>query len=228
MGQDGRPEATAPEFSGGPSGLCQGQACSLIVEADHRIANHLALLATHLRLQAREFARQTEPMTREAASLLFAHLDGQISAVARLHRRLSGAEARACVDLASELHAICAPFQAGLSGGVVIVEDLDDDCTVTSRQLLPLAQIITEVITNALKHAFPNGRGMLLVRQRRRDGGSAQIEIQDHGRGFPPAFDPLTGGGLGFRVVRALAAQLRADIAFESSSAGVRFRIALP
>lgn len=225
---DGRPEATGPEFAGGPFGPCQGQACSLIAEADHRIANHLAFLAAQVQLQVLELARQTEPMTREAASLLLAGLDGQISAVARLHRRLSGGRAQARVDLATELHAICAPFQAGLSGGVVIVEDLADDCAVTSDQLLPLAQIVTEVITNALKHAFPDGRGMLLVRQRGREDGSARVEILDQGTGFPLEFDPLTDGGVGFRVVRALAAQLRADVAFESSGTGVRFRIDFP
>jgi two-component sensor histidine kinase len=50
-----------------------------------------------------------------------------------------------------------------------------------------------------------------------------ELEIVDDGKGLPQDFDPLTGAGLGFRLVRALTAQLGIRSGFESSIAGTRF-----
>ncbi len=58
--------------------------------------------------------------------------------------------------------------------------------------------------------------------------GAAAIEIIDNGPGFPSAFNPQPDGGLGFRVVRALAVQLGATAPFSSSAEGVRFTLTLP
>ena len=92
-----------------------------------------------------------------------------------------------------------------------------------------MTQIVTEVITNALKHAAGDGRGGLLVaRLRKGEPGCAVIEIIDHGPGLPTTFNPATDGGLGFRIVRALAAQLHATASFASSGEGVRFKLSLP
>ena len=221
-----------PTFSGAElngSGLCRVQDCSLIAEADHRIANHLALLAGHVRLKAAELAKRPEASGCDAIQLLLLGVQAEISAVARLHRKLSGRNAQAPSDLAHELHEVCAPFRSGLSGDVVVVEDFEPGCAVTADQVLPVTQIITEVITNALKHACGNGRAGLLVARLRKGGpGAAVIEIIDHGPGFPSTFDPAKGGGLGFRVVRALAVQLDATASFSSTADGVRFRLALP
>ena len=221
-----------PTFSGAElngSGLCRVQDCSLIAEADHRIANHLALLAGHVRLRAAELARRPEASGREAIRLLLVGVEAEISAVARLHRKLSAGSARAPADLADELHEVCAPFRSGLSGDVVVIEDFEAGCDVTADQILPLTQIVTEVITNALKHAYADGLGGLLIARLRKAGpGSAVIEIVDHGPGFPSAFNPATDGGLGFRVVRGLTVQLDATASFSSSADGVCFRLTLP
>jgi two-component sensor histidine kinase len=110
-----------------------------------------------------------------------------------------------------------------------VVEDFEPGCHVTADQILPVTQIVTEVITNALKYAAGDGRGGLLVaRLRKGEPGSAVIEIIDHGPGFPSAFNPATDGGLGFRVVRALAVQLEATASFSSTAEGLRFTLTLP
>lgn len=221
-----------PTFSGAElngSGLCRVQDCSLIAEADHRIANHLALLAGHVRLKAADLAKRPEASGRDAIQLLLLGVQAEISAVARLHRKLSGGNAQAPSDLAHELHEVCAPFRSGLSGDVVVVEDFEPGCAVTADQILPVMQIVTEVITNALKHACGDGGGgLLMARLRRGDPGSAVIEIVDHGPGFPSAFNPATDGGLGFRVVRGLTVQLHATASFSSTADGVCFRLTLP
>lgn len=111
----------------------------------------------------------------------------------------------------------------------LLVEDFELGCRVTAEQILPVTQIVTEVITNALKHAAGDGRGgLLMARLRKGEAGSAAIEIIDHGPGFPSAFNPATDGGLGLRVVRALTVQLEATASFSSTANGVRFRLTIP
>jgi two-component sensor histidine kinase len=223
------PKPTLPRAELNGEGLCRLHDCSLIAEADHRIANHLALLAGHVRLKAAELAKRPEASGREAIQVLLLGLQAEIAAMARLHRKLSGGNAQAPSDLAHELHEVCAPFRSGLSGDLLLVEDFEPGCPVTAEQILPVTQIVTEVITNALKHAAGDGRGGLLTaRLRKGEPSSALIEIIDHGPGFPSAFNPATDGGLGFRVVRALTLQLEATASFSSSAAGVRFTLSLP
>ncbi len=229
MVQNKLSRATGPRPSAQPIGvdLCRRQDCSLIAEADHRVANHLALLAGHVRLRAATLARQSDA-PRSAAIGVLLGIEAEIAAVGRLHRQLSSA-AHGPLDLALELHEICAPFRFGLSGEIVLIEDFEPGCEATTNQVLPLARIVTEVITNALKYAYPDGRsGSVIARLHKANPETAVIEIADHGPGFPPSFDLAAGGALGFRVVRALAQQLRATATFSSSGEGVHFKLSLP
>jgi two-component sensor histidine kinase len=201
----------------------------VVGEADHRIANHLALLTSYVRLQADDLARQGAEPSRDSVRILLAGVGAQIDSVARLHRSLATNGPRQSADLSEHLRAICAPFASGLSGTSELIEDFQDGCVVRPDQILPLAQIVAEVVTNAVKHAHADGEaGAILARCRRDDAGAVMIEVIDDGAGLPEAVDPRTGGGLGFRLMRALGKQLGALIAFESSSRGLRFRLTLP
>jgi two-component sensor histidine kinase len=115
-------------------------------------------------------------------------VQAEISAVAHLHRKLSGGNARAPSDLAHELHEVCAPFRYGPSGDLVVVEDFEPGCSVTVDQILPVTRIVTEVITNALKHAAGDGGGGLIVARLRKGDRVRPSLIIDHGPGFPGAF----------------------------------------
>lgn len=201
----------------------------LLAEADHRIANHLALLTGYVRLKAATLANQAEEPNRTSMNLLLDSVGAQINAVARLHRILSSDGRDGSANLGEHLHEICAGFATGLSGGTEIVEDISPDCAVGPDQILPLGQIVAEVITNALKHANPGGGpGRVLVGCRENDRGEVLVEISDSGPGFPPAFDPETDCGLGFRLLRALGQRLGARIGFHSTYQGVHFRLTMP
>ncbi len=198
--------------------------CHLLAEADHRIANHLALLAAYVRLKTADL----EP-GRDPVRLLLAGVGAQIGAVSRLHRAFAAGGRQTSVDLGEHLHEICTPFAAGLFGAVRLDEDLAPGCIVRPDQILPLVQIVDEVITNAVKHGGRNGEaGAILVGCRRVDTGAVLVDISDDGPGLPPTFDPDVDGGIGFRLLRALGRQLGAFMAFESSDDGLCFRLTLP
>jgi two-component sensor histidine kinase len=58
--------------------------------------------------------------------------------------------------------------------------------------------------------------------------GRLNIAIADDGIGLPDGFDPYTGGGLGFRVIRSLAAELGASLEIHSCELGLSFRLSVP
>jgi two-component sensor histidine kinase len=198
-------------------------------ESDHRIANHLALLTAYVRLKTADMDRQRIAPSRKAVHVLLDGVGAQIAAVARLHRALASDNLPGSADLGEHLREVCAPFAGGLSGTARIVEDLAPGCVVRPEQVLPLSQIAAEVVTNALKHACdgPEPRSVL-VRCRNDRAGDVRLEVIDSGGGFPAGFDPETGGGFGFRLVRGLSAKLGARITYESTASGVCFRLMLP
>lgn len=198
--------------------------CELALEADHRIANHLAMLSSYVSLRQQDLARQSDDAASACAQLAINGIRAQIDAVSRLHRSLATCAHGAGIDLGEYLRQVCAPFMSGLSGAIEVAEDLHPGCLVRSDQILPLTQIVSEVITNAIKYSHVGGEpGNVSVRCQSLAPKHLKIEIIDDGTGLPQGFDPLAARGLGFRLVRALTAQIGAQSGFKSSAAGTRF-----
>jgi two-component sensor histidine kinase len=203
--------------------------CLIVAEADHRIANHLAMLASYVRMKAADLSsRGVQPDALDVL-LLLEGIGVQIDTLSHVHRSLSAGETSPPSDIGDHLRAICAPMLSVLTGSVEFTEDFAPGCAVPPDDVLPLTQIAAEVLTNAIKHARSPGKTTrLFVGCRMDEAGAFQLEVRDNGPGFPPAFDPLTGGGLGFRLLRALSRRIGASIAFESSQDGLCFRLSLP
>ncbi|WP_332767688.1 sensor histidine kinase [Phenylobacterium sp.] len=216
-----------PTPASGVRGVCDE--CDIVREADHRIANHLAMLEGFVRLKGAELVRR--PMVSGGdpdVQLLLESIRAQIGALARLHRSFA-ADGKGSPDLGEHLRNICTPLGIALCGRIEIVQDFPPGCFVRPDQVLPITQIAAEVITNAIKYAYPAGeRGVILARCRRDESGTVWIEIADNGPGLPATFDPETGGGLGFRLLRALAKQVGAVMAFDLEGPGLRFQLTLP
>nr|QQZ49959.1 hypothetical protein JKL49_25250 [Phenylobacterium glaciei] len=89
----------SPREDGVSASVCED--CSLLVEADHRIANHLAMLGGYVRLKAAGVSGE--------GRLLLETIGAQVDAVSRLHRALATHGQHGAVDLSEHLRAICAP-----------------------------------------------------------------------------------------------------------------------
>lgn len=200
--------------------------CRLWREADHRIANHLAMLAAFVRLKELEVDR--ESVTPEAVHLLLETIRTQTDAVASLHRMLSAQGADATADLSRHLQATCTPLAALLAGRVEIGVECPPGCRVTPDKVLPVTQIVSEAVTNAVKYAYQDGcAGKIKVRGRRA-GTSMVVEIADEGPGLKGGLDPRSGGGLGLRLMRALSKQLGGELEFVSKRSGLVVRVTFP
>lgn len=103
------------------------------------------------------------------------------------------------------------------------------DTIIDPRDALHAGLITAELLTNASKYAHPTGLPVKVnIRCETKCDGSLAVEVTDDGIGFPENFDPLTDGGLGFQLMRALANGLGAELQFEHSSLGVCARIVKP
>lgn len=200
-------------------------------EAQHRIANNLALIAGYARLQAIRVQKAGEPLSAREACIALEEVAARIETVGELHRLLSdmprGAEAG--VDLGRYLSKLCESLKTTLSfaGDTTIAYDDAGDCRVRPDQATPVALIVSELVTNALKYAHPAGvAGRILVSCRTTPEGLV-VEVSDDGVGLSDDFDPQSDGGLGFRVMRGLARQLGASLAYESDGLGLTVRLIL-
>jgi two-component sensor histidine kinase len=205
---------------------------TLAMEANHRIANHLAAVGGLIRLHAASVTSGRRTMTTEEVRLLLLEIAGRIDTVGQLHKLLAQRPLDAVVDLGAFLREVCAIAVSSLShsGETSLSYDCSLGCIVRSEQVVPLALIINELVTNAVKYAHPTGVAtrMIVSCHRQESRGGLLVEVADDGVGLPEGFDTTVDGGLGFRVVRALSEQLGATLDFDSNELGLSARLLVP
>jgi two-component sensor histidine kinase len=199
-------------------------------EADHRIANSLALIASYIRLQAARVAEHAAGYSPDEVNVLLTGMAYRIDAVGQVHKVLSTAPQEAEIDLGEHLQEMCSAMLPLVSsmGPTELCCNPGRGCLVPAENIVPIALIVSEMVTNAIKYAHPAGVAGRIDVGCRRDGGRIIVEVTDDGVGLPENFDVLDGGGLGFNMVRALASQLDALPVFDSDTLGLRFLLLLP
>lgn len=201
------------------------------LEINHRVANNLALVAALVRLHRTRLARDGRSMNADEASAFLDEVAMRIETVARLHRLLSEKPEADTVNLVAYLQELCDTLELSLpvDSAVEFSPEPDDGEMVSPDQLLPLALIVTEAVTNASKYAHPTNLPVSIrIGCRRDDGGALVVEVADDGVGLPEGLDPETDGGLGFQAMRLLARQIDGELTFESIPLGLCCTVRLP
>lgn len=204
---------------------------TLISEANHRVANHLTLLANLVQSQAAAVAKGPAQLTRDDVQDILREVAGKVVGIGHLHRRLAELPQDATIDLGDYLIESSHAFvkSLALQTRIGIVHRLDARCPAKAEQVQPIALIVGEIIMNAVKHAHPTGLPVeILIYCGRNAQGRVVVEVEDDGVGFPENFDPMKDGGTGMRLIRHLAASIDAELDIDSDSLGTCFRIALP
>lgn len=201
------------------SAALAGQQSLLFTELQHRVSNNLQLTGSLLHLQG---MRLPDPAARRA----LAEASDRLALLGRIHRRLHD-PLGAPVRFGQFLEELCRDVIAasGAPGVTCTVEA--DDLPLRTDQAIPIALIVTELISNALEHGFA-GRGTGTIRVGlRRDGESLRLSVSDDGRGLPADFPTGTPQSLGLQIVRSLVTQL--DGRFELvTDRGTVARILIP
>ncbi|WP_372622502.1 sensor histidine kinase [Falsiroseomonas sp.] len=189
-------------------------------EADHRIKNSLQLVAGVLRLQR---GRLAEP----AAALALDEAVSRVNAVAEAHGALQRSPDLRNADAGAMVAKLCR-LADRLNPDVTVSCSWTGDTHLEVDRAIPLGLVVSELLTNALCHAYPPGQaGVVQVRVAGPMAEVLEVEVRDDGIGMPAPGD--RPGSLGGDLVRTLSARIGAAVETESTpgqGATVRLRMA--
>lgn len=200
----------------------------LLAEVNHRVKNSLQLVSSLLSLQA---ARTSNPELRTG----LAEARGRIGVVAQVHRRLYQAGTHGRIDdLAGFLRDLCVDAVAALDreDKIQFLAELPSaPISALIDRAVPLALIVSELVTNAVKYAYPGDeKGVVRFALSPASEGGLLVTVEDDGIGLPDDFNLNRSGSVGMRVITTLARQLRGrlEAGCASPEGGAAFKILLP
>ncbi len=194
------------------------QKTALLHEVDHRVKNNLQLISSLLVLQNRRVA---DPAVKAAMRGM---LD-RVNAVATVHRRLFQNDDVEHFDVSAFVRDLVADL-IGSAGRDDIAFSLDlERVDVAAAKAAPLALVISEILSNAMRHAFPAGRAGRIFVGIRRIGDDFRIEVADNGVGLDST---AKSSGFGLTIIQLLCQQLKAKSQTTDAEPGVRIVINLP
>lgn len=175
----------------------------LLREVYHRVKNNLQVIDGMVMMQSRQFE---DPVVREALQ----SLRSRIYALGLVHQQLMASHDLQTFDIAPFLEELSGHIvEGGADGGIGITVDA---CalTVSLDFAIPLGLLVTELVTNSLKHAFPDGTGEVSVSlQKDEEIGEVILTVADNGCGAASGNGKeLYKTGLGTRIVEGLVHQL--------------------
>lgn len=190
----------------------------LLQEVNHRVGNSLQLIAAMLQMQS-----QANPGTAVKTALLEAA--SRVMAVAQVHRRLYTSDNVKSVAIDQYLDALIEDLRSSTEGDEFAQLSLAaDPVEIDPDRAVAIGVIVNELVINAVKYAYPAGKGPIRVGLRARGEGDAVISVEDDGVGF--AESPSLGStGLGQRIVKAMADKLGGRISHDALHRGTRIEI---
>jgi len=199
---------------------------ALLKEVHHRVKNNLQLVTSLLNLQANRIG---DP---EVAAL-FADSRDRVRSMALVHENLYRLGNFARVPMRAHLESVCAHLLRAYAPrtGAVRLETELGDLTLDLDRAVPCGLIVNELVSNALKHAFPDGRdGVLrvaLTTVGATDGEECRLSVRDDGVGLPGDHDPDKLDTIGLQLVDDLTSQLHGTLQY-NSKAGTEFVVTFP
>ncbi|ADJ26062.1 signal transduction histidine kinase [Dehalogenimonas lykanthroporepellens BL-DC-9] len=175
----------------------------LLKEIHHRVKNNMQVISSLLKMQG-QFVND------ESTRAMLQESQERIKSMSLVYNKLYQSSDLACIGMKEYVPELVTNLvHAYATSPDSVKPELDvDDVTFDIDTAIPLGLVINELVTNAMKYAFPSGRrGKILVSLKRLDAGSTgfRLVVRDNGVGLPEDFDPLTNRSLGMRLVNALA-----------------------
>ncbi|WP_254616717.1 AAA family ATPase [Burkholderia metallica] len=193
---------------------------ALLQEVHHRVKNNLQLISSLLSLQASRVQDQ-------AVSEQFQESRNRVRSMAMVHENLYRAGNFARIDMAPHIRNLCAHLSRiyKLSQLNVDLDVVIDDVQLDMNRAIACGMIVNELVSNALKHAYPDGRsGRLRVELMASEGDGYRLSVTDDGIGLSPDFSLETAESLGLQLVFDLARQIHGSVEIRRSG-GTAFDI---
>jgi two-component sensor histidine kinase len=192
----------------------------LLREVHHRVKNNLQVICSMLRLQERNFGDETLLQAlRECRE--------RVMAMAMLHDQLHRAKDFSNINLGEYIRNLAASLfcSYGVNSAEIGLRMHVEDIPVAVDTAIPCGLIVNELVSNSLRHAFPQSRkGQVSLGLQALGGGSVELTIADDGQGISRIATPTHTRSLGLWLVDLLAEQIDA-IVERSNGAGTHYRL---
>jgi two-component sensor histidine kinase len=189
----------------------------LLREVNHRVANSLALVAALAHMQR-------NAVTDPAAKAALDEMQARISAIAGIHRRLYTSDDVESVELDAYLASLVEELQAAMraSGRDHAIRLRAMPVRLSTDKAVSVGVVVTELVTNAYKYAYPaDTAGEIRVAIERDQTANILLAVEDDGVGWTGE-GQIRGTGLGSRIVRAMATNLRSRLSYLPGQPGTR------
>jgi len=196
---------------------------TLLKEIHHRVKNNLQIICSLLMLQEGS-------LTDPGAAAVLRESRQRVLSMALIYERLYSSPEMNEIDFGDYTQTIVRELfnsYAGMAGHVTSRLDISP-VRLKIDQAIPCALILNEVVTNALKYAYPKGcDGEVIIELKETPAGHVQLTVSDRGAGLPGGLDWKNAQSLGLRIVDVLAEQLDGKLSIHSGP-GVTFSLDFP
>jgi PAS domain S-box-containing protein len=192
----------------------------LMKEIYHRVKNNLMVISSLLSLQSRYIKdKDTKEIFRESQN--------RAKSMALIHEKLYKSEDLKHINFTEYLQNLSNDLYNTYTTDKNLVKlVLDVDNIILDVEIsIPLGLILNELLTNSLKHAFPDGRnGEIKVELHLKDDGRYYLSVEDNGIGIPKDLNLKKTGTLGMQIINSLTEQINGEIILDSNM-GTKFSI---
>ncbi|MGD1824449.1 Two-component sensor histidine kinase [Chromobacterium violaceum] len=198
---------------------------TLLNEVHHRVKNNLQVIISLLNMQ-------TQYVREESTRGVLQDSQARVRSMALIHQLLYERHDFSKVDLGEYLqrfnHLLLSSYGQLASGLKVELDAPAGLVCIELQRATPCGLLINELLTNAIKHAYPDGQGTIWMRLARQDERRALLVVADHGVGLPGAAPASRPNSLGLQLVPMLAEQMGARLNTLDNRPGVRVEVSFP
>ena len=175
----------------------------LLKEVHHRVKNNLQIVMSLLNTQSAY-------LENNAALSAIRDSQNRVQAISLIHQKLYSSSNVASIDMQSYVSDLVSYLRDGLStaGRSIRFEQLVEPVKIDLAQAVPLGLILNEAITNAIKYAFSDSGGQIIIAMQLIGNENLLLTIADNGKGLPVDFDIKNTSSLGMEMMKALSKQL--------------------
>jgi two-component sensor histidine kinase len=194
----------------------------LLKEVHHRVKNNLAVIASLLSLQASKSGNEGVASALRASQ-------HRVESMALIHEQLYATDDLGKVDLAKHATMLAANLflTYGIDPARITFQVSMQPLQLGLDQAIPVGLILGELVANALKHAFPDGRSGAITIGGARSNGRIELTVTDDGIGIPGGDDFERRKSLGMQIIKTLTRQLK-GIFEVASGRPATFKISFP